>query len=66
VGRNKKLRKHIAGRRYQIELHRQKIVEEQAKPSPDWRLIRKWEKDIAIFAREIEELQARLKRKRGG
>jgi hypothetical protein len=64
VGRNKKLRKHIAGRRHQIELHRQKIVEEQAKPSPDWRLIRKWEKDIVIFERE--ELKARLKRKRGG
>lgn len=68
MGRSKKIRKHIAGREHQIELHKEKIAEEQAKPSPDWRLIRKWEKDIAIFQREIEELTARLpgKRKRGG
>lgn len=67
MGQSKKLRKHIAGRERQIELHKQKIIEEQAKPSPDWRLIRKWEKDIAIFQREIEELAARLpgKHKRG-
>ncbi len=60
MGRSKKIRKHIAGRERQIELHKEKIAEEQAKPSPYWTLIRKWEKDIAIFQREIEELIARL------
>lgn len=69
MGRSKKLRKHIAGRERQIEIHK-KIAEERMKPSPDWKLIHKWEKDIAIFQREIEELTAQLpgrrKSKKGG
>lgn len=68
MGRGKKLRKHIAGRERQIEIHKQKITEERMKPSPNWKLIHKWEKDIAIFQREIEELTAQLpgRRKKGG
>ncbi len=67
MGRSKKVRRRIAGLEHQIALHREKIAIEQAQSSPDWRNIRKWEKDIAILQRESERLRARLPgwRKRG-
>ncbi len=69
MGRTKKLRKQIAGLEEQIRRHREKIAAEQAKPAPNPRRLRKWEKDIEILQREIDKLKARLtrkRRKRGG
>lgn len=64
MGRSKKLRKQITGLEGQIERHQEKIAREQAKPLSNLRRIRKWEKDIENFKKEIEKLHTQLVRKR--
>lgn len=67
MGKNKRIRKQIASLEWQIEHHKEKIAEEYTKPSPDWRSIRKWEKDITIFQQAVKRLRERLpgKHKKG-
>jgi uncharacterized small protein (DUF1192 family) len=60
VGRNRKLRKRIAGLEEQIALHRAKIERKRAQPVPNQRLLHKWEKDIAVWESQIARLKAKL------
>jgi hypothetical protein len=64
---NRQLRLAIQGLREQIDLHREKIALEQAKPHPNDRLIRHWEQEITAFTGRLERLESRLaaKRRRG-
>lgn len=65
MGRNRKLRKRIAGLEEQIALHRAKIERERARATPNQRLLRKWEKDIAVWERQIARLKAKLPGRKG-
>ena len=60
MGKNKDLRKRIAGEKVVIAKHRAWIDAELAKPYPDRRGIAKWEKDIARHERILVKLQAKL------
>ena len=60
MSRTKKIRKQIEGLEEQIRLHQEKIEAELMKPVPNARRIRKWEKDIEVFRREIEKLERKL------
>ncbi|MGH9446496.1 MAG: hypothetical protein ACRD3O_12325 [Terriglobia bacterium] len=46
MGKNKKVRKKIAGRDRQIASHEEKIAAEEAKPHPDMGAIRHWQTEI--------------------
>jgi uncharacterized coiled-coil DUF342 family protein len=60
VGRNRRLRKKIAGWEEQIVKHRRKIEEEQRKPQPDRGAIRHWEAEIKNWERQQERTRRRL------
>ena len=60
MGRNRKLRKRVAGLEEQIALHHAKIERERAKAALDQRLLRKWEKDIVVWEKQIARLKAKL------
>ncbi|MCL6642310.1 MAG: hypothetical protein K6T71_03165 [Candidatus Bipolaricaulota bacterium] len=60
MGRRKDLRKKIKGLEEVIRRHQEKIAEEKAKPSPNWRYIAYWEKEILSRERDIERLRKRL------
>jgi hypothetical protein len=64
MGRNKDLRKLIAGYRRQLEIHEAKLVEERAKPIPDEGLIGKWQREIKGFERIVAVAEAKLPGKR--
>jgi hypothetical protein len=46
LGKNKHLRKRLAGLEHQILRHHQKMQAKLEKARPDWGLIGKWEKEI--------------------
>ncbi len=60
MGRNKHLRKLIAGQFKTIAHHGQKIEAELQKESPNLPRIRKWEKDIDIARRAMRRLEEKL------
>lgn len=64
---NRQIRLAIQGLRNQIDLHRDKINFELAKPNPNERLIHHWEQEIEAFNERLERLEARLtaRRRRG-
>ena len=62
MGRNKQTRKRIAGQQRVIQEHEKKIAEELQKTTPDFRLIRKWEKDIDKAQKLVRELEKKLAR----
>ena len=62
MGRNKDLRKKIAGRQRVIELHEEKIRQQRSKDHPDEDLIAGWRDEIAGHKKAIEQLSRRLKR----
>jgi predicted nucleic acid-binding Zn-ribbon protein len=62
MGRNKDLRKKIAGRRRMIERHEEKIRAELSKPLPDESLIAHWRSEIEAVEQKITELTRRLER----
>jgi hypothetical protein len=62
MGRNKDLRKKIAGRRRMIERHEAKIRGELAKPHPDDSLIAHWRSEIVAVEEKVTELIRRLER----
>jgi len=64
MGTAKDLRKAIKGLQRVIDEHHRKITEEEAKPVPDWGVIRHWEREIAGFQKRLNRLQARLERRR--
>jgi peptidoglycan hydrolase CwlO-like protein len=62
VGRNKDLRKNIAGWRRQVNRHNGKIEDQLSRPNPDCNLIEKWKREIEGFEEKIRHLERRLKR----
>jgi hypothetical protein len=62
MGRNKDLRKKIAGRRRMIERHEEKIRGELGKPHPDESLIAYWRSEIEAVKEKVEDLTRRLER----
>ena len=63
MGRNKDLRKKIAGRQRVIERHEEKIRIEPSKPHPDESLIAHWRSEIEAVREKITELTRCLERK---
>jgi hypothetical protein len=62
MGRNKDLRKKIAGRQRVIERHEEKIRLELSKPHPDESLIAHWRIEIEAAREKATELTGRLER----
>jgi hypothetical protein len=62
MGRNKKIRKNIAGWEHAVRRHEAKIETERAKAAPDLDLIEHWENEIRSFKQTIERLRRRLRR----
>ncbi len=62
MGRNKDLRKKIAGYQRVIELHEERIRRQRSKDNPDEDLIAGWLDEIAGHKKAIEHLSRRLKR----
>ncbi len=62
MGRNKDLRKRIAGLEDIIVAHEVKIRAELAKANPDETLIASWEREIATWKATVARLTRRLKR----
>jgi hypothetical protein len=62
MGRNKHLRKLIAGQLATIAKHEHKIKGELGKEFPNLPRIRKWEKDIDIARRTMRRLEEKLER----
>jgi hypothetical protein len=62
VGRNKDLRKSIAGLERSIRLHQDKIKAERSKPFPNDGSIAHWEAEIERFRKRKEILTRRLLR----
>jgi hypothetical protein len=60
MGRNKDLRRKIAGRRRVIERHEEKIRAELSKPRPDESLIEHWRSEIQAVKERIADLRRRL------
>jgi len=62
MGRNKHIRKRIAGQQRVIREHEDKIAEELRQSTPDIRLIRKWERDVDKAQRLMRDLEEKLAR----
>lgn len=62
MGKNRQLRKRIAGQLRTIAKHQAKIEQEYGKAAPNIVLIRKWEKDIDIARRAVRQLEDRLEK----
>lgn len=62
MGRNRKIRKNIAGWERAVRRHETKIEAERAKPEPDPSLIGHWESEIKSFKETIDRLLRRLRR----
>lgn len=62
MGRNKQLRKRIAGQLKTIAEHQRKIEEELRKPAPDSDYIRKWEREIDIARKTVRKLENGLEK----
>jgi ubiquinone biosynthesis protein UbiJ len=62
MGRNKDLRKWIAGQQRVIEKHEAKICQEKAKPVSDGLAIAFWLHEIEVVRGRIDVLTRRLKR----
>jgi hypothetical protein len=62
VGKNRQLRKRIAGQQRVIREHEDKVAQELRKRTPDIRLIRKWERDIDKAQKLMRELEQKLAR----
>jgi len=62
MGKNKQIRKRIAGHQRVIREHEDKIAAELQKSTPDIRVIRKWERDIDRAQKMMRELEEKLLR----
>ena len=62
MGKNKQIRKRIAGQLRVIRDHEEKIAEELLKATLDIRVIRKWERDIDKAQKQMRELEEKLAR----
>jgi hypothetical protein len=62
MGRNRDLRRKIAGRERVVEEHEKKVRRELTKLEPDELLIAHWQREIENWKRKILHLTRRLKR----
>jgi hypothetical protein len=62
MGRNKDLRKKIAGRQRMIEGHEEKIRRELSRPHTDESLIAHWRSEIEAVREKVTELTRRMER----
>lgn len=62
MGKNKQLRKRIAGQLRVIAAHQEKIEAELRKPTPDLGYIRKWEREIDIARKNVRKLQEEVEK----
>jgi ubiquinone biosynthesis protein UbiJ len=58
----KKFRKSVDSIQRQIEIHHEKITNEQRKSIPDENLIFYWKKEIAGLQKSLERAEKRLRR----
>ncbi|NJP08519.1 MAG: hypothetical protein HC866_02795 [Leptolyngbyaceae cyanobacterium RU_5_1] len=58
----KKFRKSIESIERQIEIHNQKVADEEQKPVPDENLINYWRKEIAGLEKSLARAEKRLRR----
>ncbi len=58
----KKFRKSVESIQRQIEIHYEKIANEQQKPVPDENLITYWQKEIAGLQKSLARAEKRLRR----
>jgi hypothetical protein len=62
MGRNKQLRKRIAGQLRVIATHQEKIEAELRRPTPDSGYIRKWHREIDIARKNVRKLSEQLEK----
>ena len=62
MGRNKQLRKRIAGQLRVITAHQEKMEAELRKPTPDSGYIRKWEREIDRARKTMRKLKDQLEK----
>jgi hypothetical protein len=62
MGKNKQLRKRIAGQLRVIAAHQEKIEAELRKPAPYLGYIRKWEREIDIARKTVRDLEEQLEK----
>jgi hypothetical protein len=62
MGRNKQLRKRIAGQRRVIARHEEKIEVELRQPNPDRGYITKWQREIDIAQKNVGKLREQLEK----
>ncbi|PYV35639.1 MAG: hypothetical protein DMG22_01735 [Acidobacteria bacterium] len=62
MGKNKQLRKRIAGLLRNVRRHEEKIEAELRKPVPDSSYIRKWEREIDTALKTVRELEEKLEK----
>ncbi len=62
MGRNKQLRKRMAGQLRVITAHQEKIETELRQPTPDSGYIRKWEREIDIARKTMRKLEEQLEK----
>jgi len=62
MGKNKQLRKRIAGQRAVIAVHEKKIEAELRKPAADMGYIKKWKREIDTARSTMRKLEEQLER----
>lgn len=62
MGRNKDLRRKIAGRQRMIQTHEEKIRRELLKPHPDESLVAYWQSEMKVWKAQVIHLNRRLER----
>jgi len=62
MGRNKQLRKRIAGQLRVIAAHREKIEAELHRSTPDSGYITKWQREIDIARKNVRKLSEQLEK----
>jgi hypothetical protein len=62
MGRNKQLRKRIAGQLRVVATHQEKIEAELHLPTPDWGYIMKWQREIDIARKNVRKLSEQLEK----
>jgi hypothetical protein len=62
MGKNKQLRKRMAGQLRVISTHEKKIESEARKPLPDMGYIRKWKREIDAARNNMRKLAEQLEK----
>jgi uncharacterized coiled-coil protein SlyX len=62
MGRNKQLRKRIAGQLRVIAAHQEKIEAELSQATPDSGYITKWQREIDIARKNVRKLSEQLEK----